>query len=324
MSYAPKNMKNFFTIILLLSTIFNAQCNIKLPWDSLFSAYGLTHSMSMIPTYISADLNTNYNDEYSTGIWGLTPPIARKYGLIVNNNIDQRYDLKLSSEAAARYLKDLLTHYGNAKVATLAYLNGAALISDAAEIYHINLQNITDEDFEKLCHFLDSKYETQNATINSSLLTHLDSLYNHTGYIKHKLNHPIRKQTIQDSLFLNAENFYIHNPSILPNTHWIDEVFIPESKGDIIDEWLSSIYETEIEALKQEQAELKQQKESKEKARVEAIKKANAVKIYQVKSGDTLSHIAKQHKVSVRQIKQWNNLKSDFLRIGQKLKIHTN
>ena len=54
-----------------------------------------------------------------------------------------------------------------------------------------------------------------------------------------------------------------------------------------------------------------------------SIKKANAVKIYLVKSGDTLSHIAKRHKVSVRQIKQWNNLKSDFLRVGQKLKIHT-
>ena len=141
--------------------------------------------------------------------------------------------------------------------------------------------------------------------------------------MKYKLNHPIRKQTIQDSLFLNADNFYTHNPSVLPNTDWIDEVFIPENKENI-DEWFSSIYESEIEALKQEQEELNQQKASKEKARVEAIKKANAIKIYLVKSGDTLSHIAKKHKVSVRQIKQWNNLKSDFLKIGQKLKIHTN
>ena len=169
-------MKNFLTIIILFTTIFNAQCNIKLPWDSLFSAHGLTHSMSMIPTYISADLNVNYNDGYSTGIWRLTPPVARKYGLIVNNNIDQRYDLKLSSEAAARYLKDLLIHYGNEKVATLAYLNGAALISDVAEIYHINLQNTTDEEFEKLCHFLDLQYEAQNSAINFSHIAHLDYL----------------------------------------------------------------------------------------------------------------------------------------------------
>lgn len=318
-------MKNFLTIIILFTTIFNAQCNIKLPWDSLFSAYGLTHSMTMIPTYISSNLNVNYNDGYSTGIWRLTPPVARKYGLIVNNNIDQRYDLKLSSEAAARYLKDLLTYYGNEKVAILAYLNGAALIAEAAEIYHINLQSITDEELEKLCDFLKSKFDThdKDTTINFSHIIHLDSLYNHTGYTKYKFNHPIRKQIIQDSLFQNAENFYTHNPSVLPNTHWVNEVFIPKNKENI-EKWLSSIYESEIKALKQEQEELNKQKESKVKARIEAIKKANAVKIYHVKSGDTLSHIAKRHKVSVRQIKQWNNLKSDFLRIGQKLKIHTN
>ena len=69
----------------------------------------------MIPTYVSSDLDVNYNNGYSAGIWGLTTPVARKYGLIVNNNIDQRYDLKLASEAAARYLKDLMTHYGKPK-----------------------------------------------------------------------------------------------------------------------------------------------------------------------------------------------------------------
>jgi LysM repeat protein len=97
---------------------------------------------------------------------------------------------------------------------------------------------------------------------------------------------------------------------------------VPKNSENI-DAWFASIYESEIEALKQEQEELNKQTEAKNSARVAAIKKANAVKIYLVKSGDTLSHIAKRHKVSVRQIKQWNNLKSDFLRVGQKLKIHT-
>lgn len=315
-------MKIFFTIILLFTITVNTQGHTKLPWDSLFSAYGLTQEMAMIPTCISSDLNINYNDGYSAGIWGLTPPVARQYGLIVNNDIDQRYDLKLASEVAARYLKDLMTHYGNEKVATLAYLNGAALMVETAKIYNIDLQNVTDEDLEKLYnHFSLLTYHSSLLTLNSSLLTHLDSLYNHTGYVKRKLEYPIRKQTVQDSLFHSAENFYIHNSTILPNALWIDEVFVPENEN--IDEWFASIYESEIEALKQEQEELCKQKESKEQARIAAIKKANAVKIYHVKSGDTLSHIAKRHKVSVHQIKQWNNLKSDFLRVGQKLKIHT-
>ena len=314
-------MKKFLYIILLLTTTFNAHCNTKLPWDSLFSSYGLSHSMSIIPTYISPNLNINYTDGYSAGIWGLTPPVARQYGLIVNNNIDQRYDLKLSSEAAARYLKDLMTYYDNEKITTLAYLNGAALIVEIAKIYNINLHNPTDTDIEILCNNLPKN------NIYDSLefinFNYLDSLYNHIGYIKYTPTYPIRTQTIQDSLFNSTENFYIHNSSILHNTRWIKEVFIPEDINNI-NEWFTAIYQSEQDALLAEQTEINKQKELEKKARIAAIKKANDVKIYQVKSGDTLSHIAKQYKVSVRQIKQWNNLKSDFLKIGQKLKIHTN
>lgn len=44
--------------------------------------------------------------------------------------------------------------------------------------------------------------------------------------------------------------------------------------------------------------------------------------VYVVKSGDTLSKIAKNYHVKVSDIKKWNNLKSDFIRDKQKLKIY--
>lgn len=43
--------------------------------------------------------------------------------------------------------------------------------------------------------------------------------------------------------------------------------------------------------------------------------------VYTVKSGDTLSRIATQFKVSVRVIRAANNLKTDSIKVGQKLKI---
>ena len=42
---------------------------------------------------------------------------------------------------------------------------------------------------------------------------------------------------------------------------------------------------------------------------------------YKVKNGDTLSHIAARYGTSVTKIKKLNNLRSDFLRVGQSLRV---
>nr|WP_245301508.1 peptidoglycan endopeptidase [Virgibacillus natechei] len=44
--------------------------------------------------------------------------------------------------------------------------------------------------------------------------------------------------------------------------------------------------------------------------------------VYTVKSGDTLSQIGAEHGVSVANLRNWNNLSSDLITIGQKLNIN--
>ena len=44
--------------------------------------------------------------------------------------------------------------------------------------------------------------------------------------------------------------------------------------------------------------------------------------VHIVKNGDTLSEIAVKYKVSVKNIKRWNGLKSNSIRIGWKLTIY--
>jgi membrane-bound lytic murein transglycosylase D len=43
---------------------------------------------------------------------------------------------------------------------------------------------------------------------------------------------------------------------------------------------------------------------------------------YRVKSGDVLGTIAQKYGVYVSQIKRWNNLKSNTIRVGQRLMIY--
>ena len=46
------------------------------------------------------------------------------------------------------------------------------------------------------------------------------------------------------------------------------------------------------------------------------------VTVYRVRSGDVLGTIARKHGVSVRELRQWNSLRGDMIRVGQKLYIH--
>ena len=58
------------------------------------------------------------------GVWQLMPQTAKKYGLLVNANIDERRNLYLSSPAAMAYLKALFDQFGSWSLALAAYNMG--------------------------------------------------------------------------------------------------------------------------------------------------------------------------------------------------------
>jgi peptidoglycan DL-endopeptidase LytE len=79
-----------------------------------------------------------------------------------------------------------------------------------------------------------------------------------------------------------------------------------------------------VSASKSAQVEEPSKKEedttTKNENNVTPVSKPQIV-LYSVKSGDTLYKISKEFSVSVQEIKQWNNLKSDVIHIGQKLEL---
>ena len=77
-------------------------------------------------------------------------------------------------------------------------------------------------------------------------------------------------------------------------------------------------------SIPQPKPEIKRPAKPKNPEPTQTPKKAKETKCitYTVKSGDTLSGIAKKHHVSVADLKKWNNLKNDLIRVNQKLKIY--
>ena len=60
----------------------------------------------------------------ATGFWQLMEPAAKKYGLEINKEIDERYNIEKSTQAACDYLKEAHSKFGNWTLVAAAYNMG--------------------------------------------------------------------------------------------------------------------------------------------------------------------------------------------------------
>lgn len=66
----------------------------------------------------------------AAGIWQFMPSTAREYGLEVNADIDERYNVEKATEAACKYLHNAYKKYGNWVNAAAAYNAGSNRITE--------------------------------------------------------------------------------------------------------------------------------------------------------------------------------------------------
>ncbi len=65
----------------------------------------------------------------AAGIWQFTPETARRYGLIVNRDVDERFNFHKATDAALRDLANLDSTFGSWSLAAAAYNMGKAGLS---------------------------------------------------------------------------------------------------------------------------------------------------------------------------------------------------
>jgi soluble lytic murein transglycosylase-like protein len=89
------------------------------------------------------------------GMWQLMPDTARRYGLRVDDALDERLDLLKSTAAAAQYLDDLYVRFGDWKLALAGYNAGEAVVSAA-------IMKANSQDFARLSDLRLLPLETRN------------------------------------------------------------------------------------------------------------------------------------------------------------------
>lgn len=88
--------------------------------EPILAAYGIPNDFKYIPL-VESGLKSGVSPKGAAGFWQFMPGTARMYGLKVNKRVDERYNLKKSSIAAAKYLKELYDTFGSWTLVAAAY-----------------------------------------------------------------------------------------------------------------------------------------------------------------------------------------------------------
>ena len=98
--------------------------------EPILRLYGFPDDFKYLPL-VESGLNEGTSLKGATGLWQFMPGTARTYGLKVGKGIDERRNVRKSTIAACRYIKDLYHQFNSWTLAAAAYNNGEIKLAKA-------------------------------------------------------------------------------------------------------------------------------------------------------------------------------------------------
>lgn len=251
------------------------------------------------------------------GMWQFMYGTAKIYGLTINSFVDERLDPVKSADAAARYLRDAYEIFGDWNLAIASYNCGAGNVNKA-------IRRSGSRAFWDIWPFLPRETRGYVPAFVGALYT--------MNYYK---EHGIKPEAIQ--MPAHVDTFHINRMLHLKQVHELtgaplDELknLNPQYRHEIIPgnekEYILRIPYNYTNAFIDHEDSLYTHKADIyfNPVTIKKIKDGGDGEriVYKVRNGDYLGKIAGKYRVSVSQIKRWNNLKSNNIRIGQRLVIY--
>ena len=282
--------------------------------------------LRMLPVIESALNPSARSRAGAMGIWQFMYATGKRYGLEVNSLVDERMDPIRSTEAACRFMKDLYKIFGDWNLVIAAYNCGPGNVNKAIHraggkrdfwsIYPF----LPRETRGYLPIFIAASYAMNYAEVHG--ICPAEPLLTMASDTIVTTERQHLKQ-IADNLDIPLAELRRLNPQyprdIIPGGKEYALCLPIEKTGSYIDNEQAILTYQAKELIHNRRAEI----ELLHKTSVNGGYSINGVTYYKIKEGDTLGGIAKKFRVSVKQLKAWNGLKSDMIRAGKTLKIGT-
>lgn len=254
----------------------------------------------------------------ATGLWQFMYPTGKMYGLNVTSYVDERSDPIKSTEAACKYLAKLYEIFGDWDLALAAYNSGPGNVNKAIrrsggyQNYWNLRPHLPRETAGYLPAFLATMYIFEYAEAHGFKKAASGYRYMETDTIHVKQT--ISLDQVSELMDLPIEELQFLNPS-----YKLD--IIPFVEGEnytlrLPRHAIGKFVTNESEIYAHVQAEL----DKREKPMPQIFEQETRT-TYKVRSGDYLGKIARKYRVRVSDLKRWNGLRSNNIRIGQNLKI---
>jgi membrane-bound lytic murein transglycosylase D len=256
----------------------------------------------------------------ATGLWQFMFATGKQYGLEVSSYVDERCDPLRSTNAAAKYLASLYKTFGDWDLALAAYNSGPGNVTKAIR------RSGGYQNYWNIRPFLPR--ETAGYLPAFLAILYLFEFADAHGFQVKKNQLPIMPT---DSIHVKQMITLDQVAEFTDTKIEILQYLNPSYKLDIIPVLKNKTYTLRLPFSKvadfvqnetQIYATAKAELEAREKPLPQFFKIDSKIR-YSVKSGDYLGKIARRFRVRVSQIKQWNGLRTNDLKVGQRLVIYS-